>query len=139
MENLGSMGDETAWSRASAINNLGQVAGTSEKSPGETHAFLWEDGFMYDLGTVGDCNSWATDINDIGQVVGNIKNPSSDEYHAVLWPDGTYGNITDLHPLLEDLFEASIDSSWAVAVNDARLTSVRLPVSGAVSRALTPS
>ena len=36
-----------------ALNNSGQVAGTSETADEQKHAFLWEDGSMVDLGTLG--------------------------------------------------------------------------------------
>ena len=40
-----------------------------------THAFLWQDGAMTDLGTLGGRASWAYAINDRGQVVGAIQMP----------------------------------------------------------------
>jgi probable HAF family extracellular repeat protein len=35
-----------------------------------THAFLWREGRMEDLGTLGGDQSVATGINDVGEVVG---------------------------------------------------------------------
>jgi probable HAF family extracellular repeat protein len=68
---LGTLGGGS--SRVHAINNRGQVVGGSETVEGEWHAFLWEDGRMKDLGTLGPpatTSSRAQGINNAGQVVG---------------------------------------------------------------------
>lgn len=71
---LGTLRDWTTWSVATAINNRGQVVGNSTyegaDSPWTGHAFLYQDGSMHDLGSLGGWNSAANDINDLGQVVG---------------------------------------------------------------------
>ena len=48
---LGTLGGQS--SLASAINEHRQIVGSSETAAGETHAFLWENGHMTDLGTLG--------------------------------------------------------------------------------------
>jgi probable HAF family extracellular repeat protein len=59
-----------------------------------THAFLWRDGVMTDLGTLGGFTSAASGINDKGQVVGYSDTPTSNgELHGVLWD---HGKVTDL-------------------------------------------
>jgi probable HAF family extracellular repeat protein len=68
---LGSLGGQ--WNQASAINEAGQVVGSSMVVfDGPRHAFITgPDGMgMRDLGTLGDRDSFATAINDVGQVVG---------------------------------------------------------------------
>jgi probable HAF family extracellular repeat protein len=59
-----------------AINDAGQIVGTSVTANGETHAFLWEAGTMRDLGTLGGAYSDAAAINASGQVVGSSETAS---------------------------------------------------------------
>jgi probable HAF family extracellular repeat protein len=75
------------------INNSGQVVGTSNTytTHVETHAFLYEDGQMKDLGTLPNAtSSWSQGlgINDAGQVVG-ISWASDDSAHVFLYSKST--------------------------------------------------
>jgi hypothetical protein len=45
---------------------------------------LWEHGTMTDLGTLGGSFSFASAINERGQVVG-ASDTAADESHAILW------------------------------------------------------
>jgi probable HAF family extracellular repeat protein len=64
---------------------------------GDRHAFLWRDGEMTDLGTLGGSFSRAESINDRGQVVG-LAETATGESHAFVWQDGRMvdlGALTD--------------------------------------------
>lgn len=73
-------------SSASAINNVGQVAGYSRISPKsfDTHAVLWTNSTVLDLGTLGGRNANAFALNNAGQVVGESETVNG-KTHATLW------------------------------------------------------
>jgi len=83
-------------SRPAGLNAAGQAVGEASLpvAPGEppgssdVHAFLWQDGTMTDLGTLGGHSSSATGINAQGQVVG-FAATADDAIHAVRWDHGT--------------------------------------------------
>jgi probable HAF family extracellular repeat protein len=64
-------------SRALDIANGGQIVGDSETGRGEdfTHAFVWQENAMSDLGAVvdGSLSSYAFGINDINEIVGTVN------------------------------------------------------------------
>ena len=53
-----------------AINEQGQVVGTSKTAGDEWHAFLWENGGRWDLGTLGGNRSEAVAMTGQGQMMG---------------------------------------------------------------------
>jgi probable HAF family extracellular repeat protein len=92
---------------ANHINNLGDVVG--QVSP-PSHAFLWKDGAMEDLGTLGGGGSSATGINDAELVVGQASGPNF--LHAFAWT--REAGMRDLGTLDGDF----ASSSGAGAVNN---------------------
>ena len=67
-----------SFSTGAAINDSGQVAGTSTTPDGEPHAFLWDGAVMQDLGALGGTSSNGFAINATGQVTGHfIRFPTS--------------------------------------------------------------
>jgi probable HAF family extracellular repeat protein len=107
--NLGTLGG--SFSFANAMNNRGHVVGIALNTVPdpysflglgtETHAFVWRDGFMEDLGTLGGPDSWGSAVNENGKVVGwayinSMPNQSNGDTCApnvptqdpFLWEDG---------------------------------------------------
>jgi len=112
---LGTLGG--ARSKATAINDLGDVVGTSLVASGAERAFIWSSasaGPMTDLGLLpGADNCEANDINDRGQVVGSCSVPLENGSHisrAVLWSDGTVISLDARH--------SRTDHSVARGIND---------------------
>lgn len=94
MRDLGTLGGTrvTSGSLSSGpwghvLNERGQAIGTSTLAGDESrHAFLWENGKMVDLGTLGGKSSESLAINQQGWIVGRSDySPDSPDHHAVLW------------------------------------------------------
>src|SRR5262245_48974947 len=95
-------------SDATSINDLGQVVGVENGAyASETHAWIYDNGTLTDLGTLGGTYAYPYAINNSGQIVGQ-SSTASGAHHAFLYQSGT---MTDL-----GTFGAS--SSYAVAINN---------------------
>jgi probable HAF family extracellular repeat protein len=85
-------------SRAYGINDNGQVVGYSSTAPNslQNHAFLYSNGTMTGLGTLGGTSSYAYDINNAGKIVGHAFTANNAAQHAFLYSNNT---MTDLGSL----------------------------------------
>lgn len=94
---LGTLGGDQ--SSAQAINNRGQIVGSSLTIPGSPYhhrAFLWQNGTMYNLGSLlGSDESHAYAINNKGQVAGYARRADLN-YHAFLWENGEMKDLGTL-------------------------------------------
>jgi probable HAF family extracellular repeat protein len=92
------------------INNSGQIVGSSLYGT-ETHASVWEGGTITDLGTLGGRDSYATGINELGQIAGysSVEIETTTGLHAWIWDEGV---MTDIGTL-------GGKDSWASAINNA--------------------
>ena len=85
---LGTLGGAT--STAAAVNDSGHVVGVSQIATGQSHAFLWRNGHMTDLGSPpGAGISLATGVNDNGEIVGQLGNAPNGLPGGFVWRDGT--------------------------------------------------
>lgn len=80
------------------INNSGILVGDSLLPGGVmdnpiTHAFLWQEGIVKDLGTLGGSISEATAINDKGQVIGYSKYDDKESAEPFVWQNNKMSMI----------------------------------------------
>ena len=88
---LGSLGG--GYTDPTSISNNSIVAGIGETSSGASHAFMWQNGSIEDLGTLGG-DSFAYDVNDAGHVVGTSD--TSPWPQATLWENGNAINLSTI-------------------------------------------
>lgn len=110
---LGTLGGNV--SAAAGINNRGQVVGFAlnavpdpfsiydfqlfgAPNGTQTRAFLWDNGVMRDLGTLGGPDAWSDFVNDRGQVIGFSYTDSTPVDNGP-WC-AVPGNVPTQHPFL---------------------------------------
>ncbi len=97
-------------SKATAINDKGQIVGQSMTDGNIKRAFLWENGTMRELTELGRGESTACDINNAGCIVGEMQTHGRWRRAFSLY-NGTLTNLGTLHGCKDFNYEAS-------AVND---------------------
>jgi probable HAF family extracellular repeat protein len=103
IRDLGTLGGSTSdpfatESIAYAVNDRGQVVGTAlPRSGNPLHGFVWQNGVMRDIGTLGGNgeSTEARDIADNGQIVGRSQNAAGESHGFT----STNGVLTDLGTL----------------------------------------
>jgi probable HAF family extracellular repeat protein len=98
MRDLGGLGGPGSWSAAFGINDLGQIVGRSMTQRREERPFLYSDGQMRDLGSLGGSTSTAYGINNAGQIVGSSMVPTTYRSHAFLYAEGRMIDLGTLGP-----------------------------------------
>jgi probable HAF family extracellular repeat protein len=109
MRDLGTLGEPLWESEAVDINERGQVVGEADTENRDEdtngglpphHAFLWQEGSMRDLSTLGGELSEAVGINDHGQIIGLNRVGyfigTFFETKAFLWTNGRMRSIGTL-------------------------------------------
>ena len=96
---LGNLGGDGLFGGifASALNNVGQVVGTSDTTNDASfHAFVWGNGHMTDLQALpGDAYSTATAISDRGVVLG-VSIDANFNIRAFIWQQGKMADLNTL-------------------------------------------
>jgi probable HAF family extracellular repeat protein len=115
MRDLGTLGGPDA--AAFLINEQGELAGSSytNATPNPDTGiptldpFIWRDGKMVDLGTLGGTVGFANALNNQGQIAGQSDLPGDQSAHPYLWDNG----------VLHDLGTLGGSSGLATWLNDA--------------------
>ena len=161
IEDLGTLGGPNSAVLWSVNDDRGLTAGVSDTSNTDPYdenfcglspsgsdpyiclGFLWKNGRMTPLATLGGNNSYAFEVNDLGQVAGIAENSTHDpncippqvlDYEAVIWGPKE-GEIHQLPPLPGDAV------AGASAINDkgqavGGSNPVCMPISGTVHAVL---
>ncbi len=92
-------------------NDLGEVTGWGYymQQSGSTHAFMWKNGRITDLGAVSSCCSFGFAMNNLGDVVGESTVATSFVHMASVWPESSA-------PFTLGAFDD--DESQAYGIND---------------------
>ncbi len=120
MTDLGTLGGQKGDSYANAVNNAGQIVGSSTQNTSTPYVVIFTQNGIIDIGSAFNPQGGniPTDINDnyssndFGQIVGintYVNGTSGSYYQAFLYSNNVMVNIG--HTICSDLYENSIASS----------------------------
>ncbi|MBL8222777.1 MAG: hypothetical protein JNL62_26290, partial [Bryobacterales bacterium] len=112
VQDLGTLGGSN--STAYAISENGLIAGTSDVSTGEYHAFFWDGSTMHDLGALAGGYSWGAGVNSSGYTVGYSYDAQFNQV-GMLW-DGTVA-MHVMDNLVVNANGRQIAALWAINDN----------------------
>src|SRR5580698_8538905 len=94
---------------AFGINGHNQIVGQAVNSDGTVLAALWQNNVVTSLGGLlpGDVSTFATSINNRGQVVGSAFNSTSSWSHGLLWQNGVMTDLNTVFPASSNLYVIS--------------------------------
>src|SRR5262249_46346888 len=97
MTDLGNLGGLNTL--VTGLNQRGQVCGNSDvaRDGFSNHGFLWDDGSLHDLATLGGTFSAASWIDDSREVVGPAATDGGEPLRAASWKDGRVTNLGSLN------------------------------------------
>src|SRR5262249_54112780 len=100
------------FSTATGVNASGQAVGYDFTSTlSSARAYLYQNGSLTDLGSLGGNYAYAQGINDLGQVAGDSPPPGDALSHAFRYDAGT---LTDLTPSGGNSYAYAINNNGAV-------------------------
>ncbi|MBU0753981.1 MAG: hypothetical protein KJ645_02505 [Planctomycetes bacterium] len=100
----------TAW----AVNDFGAAVGTAAFDAADPHgetAALWDQGEVFNLGTLGGGYSMARDINDHGTVVGDSFTAAFEQRAFILYKGG---EMIDLNQMIDPATGWVITSAYSI-------------------------
>jgi probable HAF family extracellular repeat protein len=103
--------------RAVAVNDEGMVIGRSDTDDGGiSHAVMWQDGRITDLGTLGGWDSTPCDLNRQGVIIGHSETRPGrmTRGHPFIWRDGQMTDLSDLGATPGFSPTAINDHNWVV-------------------------
>jgi probable HAF family extracellular repeat protein len=85
------------FTTAKGINDSGVVAGYSFLPSGFAHSFVYSNGHMTDIGTMGGANGQAAAINNLGQIAGDSDVTGNVAHHGFIYLNGHYTDLGSIN------------------------------------------
>jgi probable HAF family extracellular repeat protein len=95
----------------SRLNNAGDIVGYATRDGGATHAVLYSRGVMHDIDTLANEYSSGLDINDRGQVVGQMIRAFGGPNGGFLYENG---KMRDLNGIIRGMGARMLDHAFAI-------------------------